>query len=123
MNHTPIPKQALYEEVAARLRERIFAHDLAPGSWIDEQALAQTYGISRTPMREALKVLASEGLVTLKPRQGCYVAEVVESDLDEIFPVLALLEGHCARDATLGLDDAGLKQLESLHKILEDKAA
>ncbi len=62
-----IAHTALYQEVAERLRQRIFAHELAPGSWIDEQALAEHYGISRTPMREALKVLASEGLVTLKP--------------------------------------------------------
>ena len=54
---------ALYEQVAERLRTRIFAHELKPGAWIDEQALAVEYGISRTPLREALKVLAAEGLV------------------------------------------------------------
>jgi DNA-binding GntR family transcriptional regulator len=121
--HQPIVKTALYQEVAERLRQRIFAHELAPGSWLDEQALAEAYGISRTPLREALKVLASEGLVVLKPRQGCYVAEVLPGELDDIFPVLALLEAYSARDATLKLDAAGLARLESLHKILEDKAA
>ena len=63
-------KSALYEQVAERLRARILAHTLAPGHWIDEQALATEYGISRTPLREALKVLAAEGLVTMKLRRG-----------------------------------------------------
>ena len=66
-----IAPTALYQEVAERLRQRIFAHELPPGTWIDEQKLAEQYGISRTPLREALKVLAAEGLVTLKPRRGC----------------------------------------------------
>jgi DNA-binding GntR family transcriptional regulator len=98
---------ALYEQVAERLRARIYAHELAPGAWIDEQHLADEFGISRTPMREALKVLAAEGLVVLKPRRGCYVAELSERDLDEIFPVLALLEGRVAEEATRYL--AGLE--------------
>ncbi|HET9701854.1 MAG TPA: GntR family transcriptional regulator, partial [Burkholderiales bacterium] len=58
MSTDPIARSALYQEVAERLRSRIFAHELAPGAWIDEQALAESFGISRTPMREALKVLA-----------------------------------------------------------------
>jgi len=123
MIHEPIAPAALYEEVAERLRQRIFSHELAPGAWIDEQALAESFGISRTPLREALKVLASEGLVTLKPRRGCYVTEIFEQDLDEIFPILSLLEGRCAHDATRKLDSAGMKKLESLYKSLEDRAA
>ena len=91
---SPLSAPALYVQVAERLRSRIFAHELKPGGWIDEQALALEYGISRTPLREALKVLASEGLVVLKPRRGCYVAEVSEQDLDEVFPVMAVLEGR-----------------------------
>ena len=69
-------ESALYEQVAERLRSRILAHTLHPGSWIDEQALAAEYGISRTPLREALKVLAAEGLVTMKLRRGAYVTEI-----------------------------------------------
>jgi len=114
---------ALYEQVAERLRSRIYAHELAPGAWIDEQALALAYGISRTPMREALKVLAAEGLVQLKPRRGCYVTELSEQDLDEIFPVMALLEGRCAFEATGKATAEDLLQLEDLHEQLEDHAA
>jgi DNA-binding GntR family transcriptional regulator len=114
---------ALYEQVAERLRERIFAHELAPGAWVDEQSIASEFGISRTPLREALKVLAAEGLVQLKPRRGCYVAALSEQDLDEIFPVMALLEGRCAREATDKATDADLKRLETIHADLERHAA
>ena len=57
---------ALYEQVAEQLRQRIFQQELEPGAWIDELKIAEEYGISRTPLREALKVLAAEGLVTMK---------------------------------------------------------
>jgi DNA-binding GntR family transcriptional regulator len=89
-----IAQTALYQEVAERLRQRIFAHELPPGTRIDEQLLTVDYGISRTPLREALKVLAAEGLVTLRPRRGCFVTEISEQDLDEIFPLMAMLEGR-----------------------------
>lgn len=123
MSTDPIARSALYQEVAERLRSRIFAHELAPGAWIDEQALAESFGISRTPMREALKVLAAEGLVTLRPRRGCYVTEVTERDLDEIFPVLALLEGRCAYEAARKARGPELKRLEALHDRLERAGA
>ncbi len=110
---------ALYEQVAERLRSRIYAHELAPGAWIDEQTLAIEYGISRTPMREALKVLAAEGLVQLKPRRGCYVTELSEQDLDEIFPVIAMLEGRSAFEAAEKATAVDIARLEALHERLE----
>ena len=73
---TPLRPASLHEEVAARLRTMVFERQLAPGQWIDEMALAGDWQISRTPLREALKVLAAEGLVTLVPRQGCRVTEL-----------------------------------------------
>ena len=118
-----IVSRALYQEVAGRLRQRIFSHDLAPGTWIDEQAVAEAYGISRTPLREALKVLAGEGLVTLKPRRGRYVIEISRRDVEEIFPVLALLEGRCAYEASLKARPEDLRRLEAFHKQLESCAA
>ena len=118
-----IPHTALYQEVAERLRQRIFAHQLAPGDWIDEQALAADFGISRTPLREALKVLAAEGLVTLKPRRGCYVTEISERDLDDIFPLMAMLEGRSAWEAATKLQDDDLARLEEIHARLEAHAA
>ncbi|MFA7279727.1 MAG: GntR family transcriptional regulator [Sterolibacterium sp.] len=117
-----IAPAALYQQVAERLRARIFAHQLPPGSWLDEQTLAQEYGISRTPLREALKVLAAEGLVMLKPRRGCYVTELSEEDLDEIFPVIALLEGRCAALATQHADEGDQLRLTAIHERLEESA-
>ncbi|MEN9880272.1 MAG: GntR family transcriptional regulator [Pseudomonadota bacterium] len=114
---------ALYQEVADRLREEIFDHVLQPGEWIDELALVARYGISRTPLREALKVLAAEGLVTLKPRRGCYVAEISREDAAEIYPVLAILEGRCAYEATRRLSDAAAAELQNCHDALEQAAA
>ncbi|MDX9706598.1 MAG: GntR family transcriptional regulator [Azospira sp.] len=124
MNHPArIAQTALYQEVAERLRQRIFSHELPPGTWIDEQALAVDYGISRTPLREALKVLAAEGLVTLKPRRGCYVTEISERDLDEIFPLMAMLEGRSAFEASQKAKAEDLIRLESIHALLEKYAA
>ncbi|MCB1895409.1 MAG: GntR family transcriptional regulator [Zoogloeaceae bacterium] len=123
MNANRIAPLALYQEVAERLRERIFAHELRPGTWIDEQAVADQYGISRTPLREALKVLAAEGLVTLKPRRGCYVTEISEQDLDEIFSVLALLEGQCAATTAETASDREINELVEMHRALERAAA
>jgi DNA-binding GntR family transcriptional regulator len=113
---------ALYQQVAERLRQRIFSHELAPGAWVDEQALAEHYGISRTPLREALKVLAAEGLVTLKPRRGCYVTEISERDLDEIFSVMTLLEGQCAADCARRASAPELAELQRIHDTLEKAA-
>jgi DNA-binding GntR family transcriptional regulator len=113
---------SLHDEVASRLRERIFAGDLAPGTFIDEVKVAEEMSISRTPLREALKVLTAEGLVRHEPRRGCFVAEVTEKDLDEIFPVIALLEGRCAYDAARHASDADLAALEILHDKLSRHA-
>ncbi len=113
----------LYEEVAERLRTSIFSHEFAPGDWIDEQALAIQYGISRTPMREAIKVLAAEGLITMKMRRGAYVTEVSKSDLSQIFTVLALLEGQACFEAAKKATEGQLEALDSIHLKLERAAA
>jgi DNA-binding GntR family transcriptional regulator len=114
-----LAEAALYERVAERLRERILAHSLAPGSWIDEQALTAELGISRTPLREALKVLAAEGLVTMKLRRGAYVTEVSERDLAEVFHLLSLLESDAAAVVAREATDAQLAELAALHQQLE----
>ncbi len=114
--------RALYEEVAESLRQRIFNRELPPGSWIDELKIAEAYGISRTPLREALKVLAAEGLVTMKVRRGAYVTEVSEQDLADVYHLLSLLEsdavGVVAQNATL----PQMEELQNLHRELETAA-
>jgi DNA-binding GntR family transcriptional regulator len=110
---------ALYEEVAEKLRARILSHALGAGSWIDEQALAAEFGISRTPLREALKVLAAEGLVTMKLRRGAYVTEVSERDLSEVFHLLALLESDAAGVVAQTASAEQIAELEAMHRKLE----
>jgi len=113
------PRAALYEEVAELLRQRIFRRELEPGSWIDEMKLAEEYGISRTPLREALKVLAAEGLVTMKVRRGAYVTEVSDRDLSEVYHLLSLLESDAAGVVAQKATDTELKELKALHGELE----
>lgn len=123
MTAPSLAPRALYQEVAEQLRQRIFNRELAPGSWIDELKLAKDYGISRTPLREALKVLAAEGLVTMKVRRGAYVTEVSEQDLAEVYHVLALLESDAAGLVATHASADELAELQALHVKLELAAA
>lgn len=122
MSALSLAPRALYEEVAELLRQRIFQRELEPGSWIDELKLAEEYGISRTPLREALKVLAAEGLVTMKVRRGAYVTEVSEKDLADVYHLLALLESDAAGVVAERATDAELVELQTLHDALEAAA-
>ena len=121
----PIPLRgtSLHDGVAARLRTMVFDGELAPAEFIDEKALAEAWAVSRTPLREALKVLAAEGLVDLVPHRGCRVTLLSEGDADALFPVMALLEGRCAFEAATKASDEDLHQLRRLHDELERHAA
>ncbi len=119
MSALSLAPRALYEEVAELLRQRIFSRELEPGSWIDELKLAEEYGISRTPLREALKVLAAEGLVTMKVRRGAYVTEVSDKDLADVYHLLALLESDGAGVVAERASDDQLDELQALHAELE----
>jgi DNA-binding GntR family transcriptional regulator len=113
---------SLHEDVAQRLRELIYSGTLPPGAFVDEPALCARLAISRTPLREALKVLTAEGLMRHEPRRGCFVNQVTERDLDEIFPVIALLEGRCAFEAASRVNDADLRLLDDMHQRLRECA-
>ena len=122
----PLASTALYEQVADRLRQRILGRELEPGSWVDELKLCGELGISRTPLREALKVLAAEGLVTMKLRRGAYVTEMSERDVREAYQLLSLLESDATAEVALRATDAELAELGQLHRELEaalDEAA
>jgi len=119
MAETSLSPRALYEKVAELLRQRIFDRELVPGSWIDELKLAEEYGISRTPLREALKVLATEGLVTMKVRRGAYVTEVSDNDLADVYHLLGLLESDAAAVVAAKATDSQLSELQALHGELE----
>ena len=107
--------RALYEQVAEQLRQRIFRRELEPGGWIDELKIAEEFGISRTPLREALKVLAAEGLVTMKVRRGAYVTEMSDKDLRDVYHLLSLLESDAAGVVAAQADPEQLRELEQLH--------
>jgi DNA-binding GntR family transcriptional regulator len=123
MNDARHGDRPLYEQVAEQLRARIFAHSLSPGSWIDELALCAECGISRTPLREALKVLATEGLVTMKPRRGAYVTEVSERDATEVYHLLGVLESDAAAEVARHASAQQLDELAALHDELEAAVA
>ena len=114
-----LSRRALYQDVAERLRQQIYARELEPGSWIDEMKLAAAYGISRTPLREALKVLAVEGLVTMKLRRGAYVTEMSRDDVAQVYHVLALLESDAAGTVASTATPAQRTELARLHALLE----
>ena len=119
MSALSLAPRALYEEVAELLRQRIFSRELEPGSWIDELRIAEELGISRTPLREALKVLAAEGLVTMKVRRGAYVTEVSEKDLRDVYHLLALLESDAARVVAQQGRAEHLAELQAQQEALE----
>ncbi|MET1116284.1 MAG: GntR family transcriptional regulator [Comamonas sp.] len=115
MSVITLAPSALYQQVAEQLRQRIFQHALEPGSWIDELKIAEEFGISRTPLREALKVLAAEGLVTMKVRRGAYVTEVSTKDVRDVYHLLALLESDAAAAVAASASDEELASLQALH--------
>lgn len=114
---------ALYEQVAEQLRQRIFQRELEPGAWIDELKIAEEYGISRTPLREALKVLAAEGLVTMKLRRGAYVTEVSRKDISDVYHLLSLLEADAAAEVAGKATDEELQRLSHTHEELKQQTA
>ena len=122
MSALSLSPRALYEEVAELLRQRIFKRELEPGSWIDELKIAEDYGISRTPLREALKVLAAEGLVTMKPRRGAYVAEMSRDDVAQVYHLLGLLEADATGQVAARARDDQVAALRALHDRLERNA-
>ena len=119
MEHNRLKPRALYEEVAELLRQRIFNRELAPGDWVDELKIATELEISRTPLREAIKVLATEGLITMKMRRGAYVTEVNDKDLRDVFHLMAVLEADAASTVARAATDAQIEELATIHAQLE----
>ena len=114
---------ALFEAADGLIRKLIFSRALKPGERIDEQRLARDFGISRTPLREALKVLHNEGLVKLVPRRGCFVAKLTEQDVDEIYDMIRLLEGACAARAAAQATPGDIARLKRITQRMAQTAA
>lgn len=110
-----IPRQVLHQEVAVRLRQRIVEGQLAPGAKLNERELAELLNVSRTPLREAIKMLAAEGLVELLPNRGAVVAQMSAQDVADTFEVIAGLEGQSGELAAQRVTEAELAEIRALH--------
>ena len=106
---------SLHSELLEALRELINHGDIAPGSRVPEKALCQRFGVSRTPLREALKVLAAEGLVQLLPNRGARVVGFDEADLNALFEVIGMLEAEAGRLACDRMSEAAIAEVQALH--------
>ncbi|EHD22362.1 MULTISPECIES: GntR family transcriptional regulator [Brenneria] len=113
-----ISRKTLHSEIADLIREMIVRGELEPGSRIPEKTLCEQFEISRTPLREALKVLATEGMIVLLPQRGARVATLTDDELFEIFPIIASLEGLAGEIACQHITDDELANIEQLHNAM-----
>ncbi|MCQ4320168.1 GntR family transcriptional regulator [Stutzerimonas stutzeri] len=118
-----IQHKILYQEAANRIRELIEHGTLVAGEKISEKQLCETFGISRTPLREALKVLTSEGLVEILPNRGARVSRLSLSDVTHTYDVMAALEGLAGETACSRLNDEELVSIGALHQKLVEHYA
>src|SRR5262245_61949500 len=110
-----INRLGLHDQVAARLRTMLVEGRIAPGAKLNERELAEALRVSRTPLREAIKVLASEGLVDLLPNRGAVAVSLSEADIVDTFEVLAQLEGFSGELAARRITTEELAELRALH--------
>jgi len=115
-----ITKKTLHEEIADNLREMIISGELKEGEKIKEGELCTFMGISKTPLREALRVLSAEGLIRLVPNRGPFVSKPTFDEIREMFDVMSVLEGVCARRVLEKMSNNDLALLEKLHNRLEE---
>lgn len=110
-----ITRKSLHLELVDRLQPLIILGELEPGTKVPEKELCARFGVSRTPLREALKVLASDGLVRLEPNRGAWVTLVTASEVEEVFPVLGALEALSGELACKNITDAEIEAIALLH--------
>jgi DNA-binding GntR family transcriptional regulator len=108
------------EFVVESLREGILAGELEPGEKLDQQTIAELLGVSRSPVRVALRMLAVEGLVEMHPHQGAAVAEMSSGELRETYDIRGILEGRAAKKAVSKLDDEHLAAMEAILEQLDE---
>jgi DNA-binding GntR family transcriptional regulator len=110
------------EKLAEGIAEAIFSGEFAPGFRLDEQQLAQRFSVSRTPVREALRQLATTGLIEVRPRRGAFVTLVSPAELEELFVAMGELEATCARLAAQSMSPTERRRLEAFHERMGDLA-
>ena len=113
-----IRRQSLHDVVVDRLRDLIVEGLLQPGQRLNERLLCEQMGVSRTPLRESFKVLASEGLIEILPNRGATVAPLTTDELREVVDVLSGLEAVVGPLVAGNIDDAGIEKLETLHRTM-----
>lgn len=114
----PIPRRSLHDEVVERVRTLIIDGEIEPGARVPERELCERLAISRTPLREALKVLARDGFVELLPNRGARVARLTDRELDDAIEVMAALEGLAGELAAIHATDAEIRAIEHLHAVM-----
>jgi DNA-binding GntR family transcriptional regulator len=113
-NHT-ITRKSLHRELVEHLQLMIINTELAPGTKVPEKTLCDQFGVSRTPLREALKVLASDGLVRLQPNRGAWITQVTVDEVEEVFPVLGAMEALSGELACKRISDEEIENVCALH--------
>jgi DNA-binding GntR family transcriptional regulator len=116
--HPLIVRRSLHDEITNQLRDMIVEGDLKPGQKIPEPELCGRFGVSRTPLREALKVLAAEGIVQLLPNRGAVVAKITQEEIEQIFPIMGVLEALAGELACERITEVDLEKLRRLHKTM-----
>ncbi len=111
----PLLRQSLHETLVAPLREMILQGELKPGDKVPEEELCLRFGVSRTPIREALKVLAAEGVLQILPHRGAIVAKITEAQVAELFPVMAAFERLAGSLACARASDRDVARIRKLH--------
>lgn len=115
MPSSPIIRHSLHESLVAPLREMILQGELRPGEKVPEEQLCERFGVSRTPIREALKVLAAEGVLQILPHRGAIVARITEEQIEELFPIMASLERLAGLLACARASDDDIARVRALH--------
>lgn len=115
LDSTVRPRQSFHMELVPLLRDMILACELQPGEKLSEPKLCKHFGVSRTPLREALKVLAAEGLVVLQPNRGASIACITPTEIDELFPIMGALEALAGECACNRMTDGDMLKIRALH--------
>ena len=110
-----IQRRALHDEIIEKLRDMISEGELLPGTRVPEKLLCLRFGVSRTPLREALKVLGSDGYVDLLPNRGAVVARLTANDIEEMFPVMGQLEALAGELACQNITEEEVAEIRLLH--------
>ena len=115
--------QTLRERILETIRDAILRGTLKPGERVSEPDLAERFGISRTPIREAFRQLESEGYLTVIPRKGAVVTALSEREVEEFYAIKSILEGYAARLAAKNLTEKDIDRLEAINERLEQLAS